>query len=104
MALTGWNHWSAAQKHPASALGMLYALEVVASVYGGTFSGAIRETLLLDGDQGISFINAHSSLDADHIAELREVINGIQDADALDAIVQSAQINFHHFGRLFGSL
>jgi pyrroloquinoline quinone (PQQ) biosynthesis protein C len=104
LALTGWNHWSAAQRHPASALGMLYALEVVASVYGGTFSSAIREALLLDGDAGISFINAHSSLDADHIAELREVINGIADTDAIDAIVQSAQVNFHHFGRMFGSL
>lgn len=104
LAMTGYNHWSAAQRHPASALGMLYALEVVASVYGGTFSTAVRESLMLEGDLGISFINSHSTLDADHIAELREVINGIKDAPAVDAIVESAKLNFHHFGQLFGNL
>jgi pyrroloquinoline quinone (PQQ) biosynthesis protein C len=104
LAMTGYNHWSAAQRHPASALGMLYALEVVASVYGGSFSSAVRDSLLLEGEQGISFINSHSSLDADHIAELREVINGIQDEEALNAIVESAKLNFHHFGQLFERL
>jgi pyrroloquinoline quinone (PQQ) biosynthesis protein C len=104
LALTGYNHWSAAQRHPASVLGMLYALEVVASVYGGTFSAAVRESLLLDGEAGVSFIGSHATLDADHLAELRTVINGIKDASAVDAIVESARLNFHHFGRLFADL
>ena len=104
LAMMGFNHWSAAQRHPASVLGMLYALEVVASVYGGTFSAAIRESLLLDGDQGVSFIQSHSSLDAEHLAELREALNGIQDSAAIDAIVESAKLNFHHLGLLFSSL
>jgi hypothetical protein len=83
---------------------MLYALEVVASVYGGTFSAAVRESLLLDGEAGVSFIGSHATLDADHLAELRTVINGIKDASAVDAIVESARLNFHHFGRLFADL
>jgi Iron-containing redox enzyme len=85
-------------------LGMFYALEVVASVYGGVFSQAIRESLLLDGDRGISFVSSHASMDADHIAELRTVINQIPDEPALDAITESTLLNFHHFGRIFASL
>ena len=56
LAMTGYNYWVAEHRHPASVLGMLYALEVVASVYGGPFSAAIRESLMLDGDAGISFL------------------------------------------------
>src|SRR6476661_8358102 len=35
LALNGYNYWAADRRHPCSALGMLYALEVIASVYGG---------------------------------------------------------------------
>src|SRR5512139_973109 len=38
LALVGYNYWAAERRHPASAFGMLYALEVIASVYGGPFA------------------------------------------------------------------
>jgi pyrroloquinoline quinone (PQQ) biosynthesis protein C len=104
LAMTGYNHWSAAQRHPATALGMMYALEVVASVYGGPFSNATREALLLDGDQGISFIASHASMDSQHISDLRQVIEKIESPSAVEAMVESANLNFHHFGRIFASL
>jgi len=100
LALTGYNHWAATQRHPASALGMLYALEVIASVYGGPFASAIRESLLLDGDRGVSFIASHASLDTQHMAELRQVLNQLQGDDALAAVVESVRVNFHHFTRI----
>ena len=104
LGMTGYNYWSAERRHPASVLGMLYALEVVASVYGGTFSSAIRESLLLDGDNGVSFISSHESMDSQHIAELREVVNKVDDAVALEAMVESTAMNFHHFGRILAPL
>lgn len=104
LGMTGFNYWSAEHRHPASVLGMLYALEVVASVYGGPFSSAIRESLLLDGDAGISFISSHTTMDSEHIADLREIVNQVNDPVAMDAIVESAELNFHHFGRLFACL
>ena len=44
-----------------SVLGMLYALEVIASVYGGTLTSAIKESLLLEDERGVSFIGSHAS-------------------------------------------
>jgi pyrroloquinoline quinone (PQQ) biosynthesis protein C len=97
LALNGYNYWAADRRHPCSALGMLYALEVIASVYGGPFASAIRESLLLDGDRGVSFIDSHSSMDAQHMAELRKLLNQVQDAPARAAIIESVRVNFHHF-------
>ncbi len=104
LGMSGYNYWSAEHRDPTSVLGMMYALEVVASVYGGPFSSAIRESLLLDGDMGVSFISSHTTMDSQHIAELREIVNQVTDAGAIDAMVESAEMNFHHFGHVFATL
>jgi pyrroloquinoline quinone (PQQ) biosynthesis protein C len=104
LSLVGYNYWSADRRHPASVLGMLYALEVIASVYGGPFAAAIRESLLLDGDRGVSFIASHASLDAAHMAELRQVLNTVTEPAAREAIVESVRVNFHHFGAIVGQV
>jgi pyrroloquinoline quinone (PQQ) biosynthesis protein C len=101
LALTGYNHWSADRRHPCSVLGMMYALEVIASVYGGTFSSAIRDSLLLDGDRGVSFISSHATMDAEHMVALRKVLNTLTDEPAREAIVESTLVNFHHITRVF---
>lgn len=100
MALTGFNYWSADRRHPCSALGMIYALEVIASVYGGPITTAIQDSLLLQGERGISFISSHATLDAEHMAELRVLMNTIDDKAAQRAIVESATVNYELFTRV----
>ena len=104
LALNGYNYWAADRRHPCSALGMLYALEVIASVYGGPFAAAIRESLLLDGERGVSFIGSHASLDAQHMADLRRLMNQLQSVDTLAAVVESVRVNFHHFTRIIEAI
>ncbi len=76
---------------------MLYTLEVIASVYGRPFSNALKESLLLQCDLGVSFINSHATLDAEHMRKLREVADTLEDAEAKASVVESALVNFHHF-------
>jgi pyrroloquinoline quinone (PQQ) biosynthesis protein C len=100
LSLNGYNYWTADRRHPCGVLGMLYALEVIASVYGGSFADAMREKLLLDGERGVSFIGSHATMDAQHMAELRLVLNTIDDPAARAAVVEAAVVNFHHFTRI----
>jgi pyrroloquinoline quinone (PQQ) biosynthesis protein C len=102
--LVGYNYWAADRRHPCSALGMLYTLEVIASVYGGPFAAAIKEALLLEGERGISFINSHATMDAEHMADLRKILNTLDDEAAREAVVESALVNFHHFSRIIESV
>ncbi len=103
-ALCGYNYWSADRRHPCSVLGMVYALEVIASVYGGAFSSAIREALLLEGDRGTTFISSHATMDAEHMAVLRKVLNNLTDPEAHAAVTEATKVNFHHFTRMFESI
>ncbi|MEP7058557.1 MAG: iron-containing redox enzyme family protein, partial [Caldimonas sp.] len=96
LGMNGYNYWAADRRHPCAVLGMIYALEVVASVYGGPMTTAITESLLLQGDRGISFISSHATMDAEHMAELRVVLNTLkEDHSAQTAIVESTIFNFH---------
>ncbi len=104
LGFNGYNYWAADRKHPLSVLGMLYALEVVASVYGGSLAAAIRESLLLEADHGVSFISSHAELDAQHMVELRVVLNSVQDDEAKGAIIESACFNFDQFARIVEAL
>ena len=83
---------------------MVYALEVIASVYGGPIAAAIKESLLLEEDRGISFISSHVTMDTEHMAELRLILNKIHDSETRDAIVESAILNFELFTRLLEAI
>jgi pyrroloquinoline quinone (PQQ) biosynthesis protein C len=104
--MNGYNYWSADRRHPCSALGMIYALEVVASVYGGPMTAAISDSLLLEGDKGISFISSHATMDAEHMAELRVILNELdeEDKEAQDAIIESTVFNFSQFGQVLEAI
>lgn len=104
LAINGYNYWAADRRDPCSVLGMMYALEVIASVYGGPFSSAIRESLLLEGERGVSFISSHATMDAEHMASLRTILNTIGDVPAREAIVESTLVNFHHVTRIFEAI
>jgi pyrroloquinoline quinone (PQQ) biosynthesis protein C len=104
LSLIGYNYWAADRRQPASVLGMIYTLEVIASVYGGPFSLAIKEALHLEAESGISFIGSHAKMDAEHMAELRLMLNTLDDVEAQKAIAESAIVNFHHFTRIFEAI
>jgi pyrroloquinoline quinone (PQQ) biosynthesis protein C len=104
LALNGYNYWAADRLHPCSALGMLYALEVIASVYGGPITAAVTDSLMLQDQRGISFISSHATLDAEHMAELRVVLNTLRDDEAKQAIVDSTSFNFFHFTRVLEAI
>jgi pyrroloquinoline quinone (PQQ) biosynthesis protein C len=104
LALIGFNYWGADRKDPCSVLGMMYVLEVIAAVYGGPFSTAMKESLFLQGDRGTSFLGAHASLDAAHMAELRDILNNVDKCEAQAAIVESVQVNFSMVTAVFASV
>jgi len=101
-AMIGFNYYAAERVHPCSVLGMLYVLEVIASVYGGKAADAIarangRET----SAGGFRFLSSHATMDADHMAKLNVLLKTIEDPVAQTAVINSTRVNFHQFGQMF---
>ena len=43
---------------------------------------------------------AHATMDTQHMADLRVVLNHVKDADSRAAVIESTRVNFHHFTRI----
>ena len=101
-AMIGFNYYAAERIHPCSVLGMLYVLEVVASVYGGKVADSIARAIGREtGAGGFRFLSSHATMDADHMAKLNVLLKTIDDPTAQAAIIDSTRVNFHQFGQLF---
>lgn len=101
-AMIGYNYYAAERVHPCSVLGMLYVLEVVASVYGGKAADSIARAIGRDtGKGGFRFLSSHATMDVDHMAKLNVLLKTIENPAAQAAVISSTQVNFHQFGQLF---
>ena len=101
-AMIGFNYNAAERIHPCSVLGMLYVLEVVASVYGGKVADSIARATGKDVTAGgFRFLSSHATMDADHMAKLNVLLKTVDDPAAQAAIINSTRVNFHQFGQLF---
>jgi pyrroloquinoline quinone (PQQ) biosynthesis protein C len=103
-AMIAFNYYSAERVHPCSVLGMLYVLEVVASVYGGRVADSIARSIgrSVDGG-GFKFLSSHATMDVDHLAKLNRLLKTIGDPVAQTAIINSTCVNFHQFTQLFAA-
>ena len=101
-AMIAFNYFSAERVHPCSVLGMLYALEVIASVYAGRVSESIARAIQRDvNGGGFKFLSSHSAMDQDHVASLNRLVKTIEDPAAQESIINSTRVNFYQFGRMF---
>ncbi len=101
-AMIAFNYHMADRSHPCSVLGMLYTLEVVASVYGGRVADSIARALGREVDAGgFKFLSSHATMDADHVAEMNVLVKTIEDPVAQQSVIDSTRVNFFQFGRMF---
>jgi len=101
-AMIGFNYYASERIHPCSVLGMLYVLEVVATVYGGKVADSIARAIGREtGAGGFRFLSSHATMDADHMAKLNVLLKTIEDPAAQAAVLESTRVNFHQFGQLF---
>ena len=100
--MVAFNYYCAERAHPCAILGMLYALEVIASAYAATLAQSIGKAIGRDFEgPGFRFLLSHSAMDADHVAKLNVLVKTIEDPAAQASIVNATRVNFYQFGRLF---
>jgi pyrroloquinoline quinone (PQQ) biosynthesis protein C len=78
---------------------MLYVLEIISSVYGGQVASSIANGLGKPLPDGFSFLESHASMDLDHMAKLRELLQTIDDAAVQEHVIHSIHMNFHLFSQ-----
>jgi pyrroloquinoline quinone (PQQ) biosynthesis protein C len=96
-AMIAFNYYTCERVHPCSVVGMLYALELISSVYSGQLAASISLGLDMPVTKGFTFLDSHSAMDLNHVAELRELLQTIRDPHVQDIIINAIQMNFYMF-------
>lgn len=98
-AMIAYNYYASERVHPCCVLGMLYVLEIISSVYGGQVASSIANGLGKPLPDGFSFLESHASMDLDHMAKLRELLQTIDDRAVQALVINAIHMNFYLFSQ-----
>jgi hypothetical protein len=65
---------------------------------------AMKKSLALESDAGFTYLRTHGSLDADHVAFFRKLVDGFDDPATQRIIVDNAKIFYRLYGAIFQDL
>jgi hypothetical protein len=99
-AMLAFNYYSASHVHPVCVFGMMYVLEIMASVYGGRAARSLAANLNRNSMDGFSFLGSHADLDQDHVINLRNLFQSFTDENSQAALLNSIKINFYLFEKI----
>ena len=94
-AMLGFNYAMQDRQNPCAVLGMVYVLEIIASVYGGQMANATAKNLGREVSQGFSFLDSHAAMDMDHMSTLRKLLQSIDLIPVQKTLIDSVGANFY---------
>ena len=96
-AMLAYNYYACEHIHPCCVVGMLYSMELISSVYGSQLAAAISAGLSMPLENGFAFLDSHSALELDHMAELRALLQKIEAPKLQQIIIDAIKMNFYLF-------
>jgi hypothetical protein len=72
-------------------------LEWISSVYAGQLASAIALGLQMSQEAGFTFLYSHVAMELDHVAELRALLQTMNDSAMQKIIIDAIQMNFYLF-------
>ncbi len=101
-AMLAYNYHAIDRIDPHYVIGMVYVLEIISSVYGSKVAQAIAKAIDQPATQGFGFLESHSTLDDDHLAELRKLVQAIRKPGIEEVLINSVSMNFYLFKQVLG--
>jgi pyrroloquinoline quinone (PQQ) biosynthesis protein C len=103
-ALVAFMYDAIARRGPHAMLGMVHVLEGVSVELAERAVAAISERLGEVPGAGFSYMTSHGALDREHVAFFRTLVDGIADREAVDLIIDTANMVYDLWGRMFDEL
>lgn len=108
-AMVAYATWAIEHVSPYAMLGMVHVLEGMSVALADRVARGIaarlgqRETAA-EPIAGFSYLTSHGALDQDHVRFFEELVNGIEDASAVDAIIETANAIYRLYGDMFAGI
>ena len=86
---------------PYAMLGMVHVLEGMSAALASAAAETLKSTLGTGDGRGFSYLSSHGSLDQQHVAFFRDLVNQIGDPAAEQAIIDTAKTVYRLYADIF---
>jgi pyrroloquinoline quinone (PQQ) biosynthesis protein C len=102
--MVGYAYYAIEHISPYAFLGSVHVLEGMSVLLADQVADAMMASLGLEGDTGFSYLRTHGSLDAEHVAFFRKLVDGFDDRKTQRIVIDNAKIFYRLYGSIFHDL
>lgn len=89
---------------PYAMLGSVHVLEGMSVLLADQLADTLRSAFGTKGEAGFSYLTSHGSLDQEHVAFFRKVVDGITDPVTQDIVIDHSRLFYRLYGDIFREL
>jgi pyrroloquinoline quinone (PQQ) biosynthesis protein C len=102
--MVGYAYYAIERISPYAFLGSVHVLEGISVMLADKLADAMKKSLSLESDAGFTYLRTHGSLDTDHVAFFRKLVDGFDDPATQSIIINNAKIFYRLYGAIFQDL
>ncbi len=102
--MVGYAYYAIEHISPYAFLGSVHVLEGMSVLLADKLADALKNSLGLENDSGFTYLRTHGSLDTDHVAFFRSLVDGFDDSATQRIVVDNAKIFYRLYGAIFQDL
>ena len=102
--MMGYAYYAIQHISPYAFLGSVHVLEGMSVLLADQVADALKSSLGLESDTGFTYLRTHGSLDSEHVAFFRKLVDGFDDQKTQRIIIDNASIFYRLYGSIFHDL
>ncbi len=108
--MVGYAYYAIDRVSPYALLGMVHVLEGMSVALADKAAQGIAQSInvgsggIETGNNGFSYLLSHGSLDQDHVRFFEDLVNGLPNDEAEEAVIDAAKTMYRLFGDIFRTL
>jgi pyrroloquinoline quinone (PQQ) biosynthesis protein C len=102
--MVGYAYYAIEHISPYAFLGSVHVLEGMSVLLADQVAEMMKASLGLESDAGFSYLRTHGSLDTEHVAFFRKLVDGFDDQNTQRIIIDNATIFYRLYGSIFHDL
>lgn len=102
--MVGYAYYCIEWISPYALLGMVHVLEGLSVMLAHTVAGAVQKSLAAQEAAGFSYLQTHGSLDVEHTALFRKLVDTLEDRETQDIVIGAARVMYRLYGAIFEDL
>ena len=99
--MVGYAYYAIEHVSPYAFLGSVHVLEGISVLLADKLADAMKASLGLEAMPDFTYLRTHGSLDTDHVAFFRKLVDGFDDAGTQRIIIDHSKIFYRLYGAIF---